>query len=136
MSHLLNLVSVCLTHQIYRQFNIFWSGCLHPHCSTSFTILRFLWKSIDESQGWTICYLQVKIFTISTHPIYNNYYNILIYLLNLFFSKRYPILTSSKELIDKTRYEKVNKQTIALTGNSVVEEVCFLWLLVIYYFLF
>ena len=39
---------------------------------------------------------------------------------------RYPNLKSVKELIYKRGYGKVNKQRIALTDNSIIEQVlCF-----------
>ena len=39
---------------------------------------------------------------------------------------RYPNLKSVKELIYKRGYGKVNKQRIALTDNSIIEQVCVL----------
>lgn len=37
---------------------------------------------------------------------------------------RYPNLKSVRELIYKRGYGKLNKQRIALTDNSVIEQVC------------
>lgn len=39
---------------------------------------------------------------------------------------RYPNLKSVRELIYKRGYGKVNKQRIALTDNSIIEQVGFI----------
>lgn len=48
---------------------------------------------------------------------------------------RYPNLKSVKELIYKRGYGKVNKQRIALNDNSIVEQVCLVYRLVIFKYL-
>jgi len=45
----------------------------------------------------------------------------------LYFFIRYPNLKSVRELIYKRGYGKVDRQRIALTDNSIIEQVC-LWL--------
>lgn len=40
---------------------------------------------------------------------------------------RYPNLKSVRELIYKRGYGKVNKQRIALTDNSIIEQVCMVY---------
>ncbi|RZB90843.1 60S ribosomal protein L7-2 isoform B, partial [Glycine soja] len=47
----------------------------------------------------------------------------------------YPNLKSVKELIYKRGYGKVNKQRIALNDNSIVEQVCLVYRLVIFKYL-